>query len=291
MRTARLVPLLLPALLSAVDAVGTAPVQDRPSAGGEERPPTWEMPAIEVRPGALREEDRIGSNGQPRWTAHRRFDDVPVYVLAEGEVVFQYWLVGTDRREDQPTRLEHAFELEFGLPWRFQLGLYHVEAQEGREAPLATAADKVELRWALADWEVVPGNPTLHLEYSNESGAPDLLEGKLLVGGELAAGWHWATNLALERRLGGERENAYGMTNALSYTIRDGFFALGAEDRIENEREETGPDAGLRRTGASLGPDLQLRPTPRFHVNAALLFALNEEADPLVGRIVVGYEF
>src|SRR5690349_816117 len=61
--------------------------EGEPDAGGSEKAPRLradEMPAVEVvgrRAPELREEDRVGDNEQPRWTAHRRFPSTRIYVL------------------------------------------------------------------------------------------------------------------------------------------------------------------------------------------------------------------
>jgi hypothetical protein len=52
-----------------------------------------------------------------------------------------------------------------GLGHRLQLDLYLQTEQAGHQAPLEIGAEKVELRWALADWGVIPLNPTLYAEF------------------------------------------------------------------------------------------------------------------------------
>src|SRR5207244_1600322 len=57
-----------------------------PAPGGPVQPGrvrTYDLPAVTVsgaRASDLREEDRVGTYGQPRWTATRRFPNTRVYV-------------------------------------------------------------------------------------------------------------------------------------------------------------------------------------------------------------------
>src|SRR4051794_15727382 len=86
----------LPPLLAQV--VNPADAQQRPSTTPPAQPEhlrTFELPAVTVvgeKPSDLREEDRVGSYGQPRWTATRRFLGTRVYVEPEGKIEFEYWL-------------------------------------------------------------------------------------------------------------------------------------------------------------------------------------------------------
>ena len=58
----------------------------------------------------------------------------------------------------------------------------------------------VELRWALADWGKIWGNPTLYAEYkfADEHWGPDVYEFKLLLGDQFAPRWHWGVNFVWE---------------------------------------------------------------------------------------------
>src|SRR4051812_16908032 len=92
---------------------------------------TWTMPAIEVTGKApLIEEDRIGDYAQPRWTAHRRFSETRVYVIPRGMVDFEYWMIPKNPK-DGPTDFKSQYEVEFGLPGRFQIDLYAVGHKTG----------------------------------------------------------------------------------------------------------------------------------------------------------------
>src|SRR6185503_6894802 len=119
---------------------------------GSEHRLVSELPAVVVHGNRLREEDRVGSYRQPRWTAHRRFTTTRIYVVPEGFFEFEYWLIPTFE-EDGIAETAIQYEAEIGLPHRFQLDLYAVSHKSGKEGPMALDEHKVELRWALADWD------------------------------------------------------------------------------------------------------------------------------------------
>ncbi len=249
----------------------------------------WELPAVTVEgTRKLHEEDRVGANQQPRWTAHRRFTTTPVYVLPEGFVEFSYWLVPTFHGGDNQ-ELETLYEIEFGLPHRFQLDVYAVSHKSGKEGTLSLDEQKVEVRYALADWGRIPANPTLYLEWIGVSDAPDHIEGKLLLGGEVTSGWHWGVNGVYEHEMGGEQATSRELSAGISRTIRDGVWSFGAEGQAEFE--DTKATRGDYEKVFQLGPSLQLKPLPRMHIDLVPLFPLNHDAPDAEVTAIVAWEF
>src|SRR3989440_1576521 len=219
-----------------MQVVNPADAQQRPSTQTPAQPEhlrTFELPAVTVvgeKPSDLREEDRVGSYGQPRWTATRRFPGTRVYVVPEGKLEFEYWLRPTINK-DGSTETRTLYELEMGLPDRFQLDLYLRTDQEGDKGDMLLG-EQIEVRWAFADWGKLPGNPTFYFEYVMLEDRPDKIEPKLLLGGELGPRWHWGANLVAEIELGGVRSHEYQLTGAVSYTVIDQKFSLGAEAQL-----------------------------------------------------------
>ncbi len=252
---------------------------------------TWEADAIVVTGEELpelREEERIGPYGQPRWTTHRRFPGTRVYVVPEGEVEFEYW-----QRVDEPrhgeTQVRHMYEVEIGLPHRLQLDLYAVAKHTGDQRPLDINRQMIELRWALADWGQLWGNPALYLELINNEDDPEAVEGKLLLGDEAAPGWHWGANLVVEQETGGARERSVELTAGLAKTIVDETFSLGGEIKIarinEKESRDDFTDEFL------IGPSVQWRPNERCFVDFAPLVGVGAESPKGQVVLVVGWEF
>ena len=271
----------------------TPPEQTSTSQQGTEVPiHTWSLPPIEVYGKApLKEEDRIGVYAQPRWTAQRRFGETRIYVVPKGMVEFEYWLV-PERSRDGSAEIASQYEMEFGLPGRFQLDLYAVTHQAGNKGALKMDEQKVELRWALADWNKIWGNPTIYLEWKGIHSAPDHMEAKLLLGGEISSGWHWGSNFIFEHEMGGFQENSNEWTTGLSYTVRDTKVSVGMESQLAlvNAKNSLGIRGALAKQFL-LGPSVQFRPVPQMHVDVAPLLGATHSAPRSKLFVIVGWEF
>jgi hypothetical protein len=244
------------------------------------RPASYEARAvIEPTPGTLREEERIGSYAQPRWTAHRRFPTTRIYVRPEGEFAFEWWLEQKLNLEDpDQARYRSQYEFEFGLGYRLQIDLYLQTEQQGHHGPWELKAEKLELRWALADWGEIPLNPTLYVEYIRQHDAPPKIELKALLGEELASRVHFGLNLVFEHELGDEQENEYAITTGLSYSLVDELFSLGAEVRFATV-DVSGDRLSFDAWELLAGPSLAWSPVAPMHVLFVALFGSEIEGD------------
>ncbi|HET9833047.1 MAG TPA: hypothetical protein VFP91_15100, partial [Vicinamibacterales bacterium] len=253
---------------------------------------TWELPAIDVYgKEPLREDDRIGDYKQPRWTADRLFGETRVYVIPKGKVEAEYWLIPETPRDGQ-TDTASQYEIEFGLPGRFQIDLYAVGHKTGIDGQFGVTESKAELRWAFADWGKIPGNPTLYVEWKNENNAPDHFEGKLLLGGQITSGWHWGSNFVWEHTMGGDQENSNEWTVGLSRTVRDSKFDLGLETQLALVDALTGHGGRSPFEKQFLiGPSMQLRPLPQMHIDFAPLIGVTDAAPRTKIIAVLGWEF
>ncbi len=297
----RLVLLLV--LLSAVVhaqpvIAGDAAQRNAPPDAGTPAPAPNETLVVESR--AWKESERIGPYGQPRWTDRRRFPGTRVYVAPPGSATFEAWVEPKVAADGSPARVRTLYEVAFGLGYRLQLDLY-VRLEHDGEQPMQLESERIELRWALADWGVIPGNPTLYAEWIRPTSGPQRLEFKLLFGGAVSDRLYWGANLFWERELwGGPQESEYGLTFGLSYSLLDSKLALGAEGRLELVDHRTtrfDPDG----VEVLLGPSLSWRPIPNAHV---LLVAFlgpelsrGDSTSPLQGvfvfqpNLVLGWRF
>jgi hypothetical protein len=269
----------------------------------------WEMEPIDVsvpgqRPG-LREEQHIGEYRQPRWTAKRRFLNTRVYVVPAGKMEFEWWFRWTAPFENglKERELRTQWEFELGLGHRLQLDLYLVGQQVGQNQ-FAITREKAELRWALANWGELWGNPTLYLEYQHQSAEPDsngkqdpkpdTLEAKLLLGGELAPRWHAGFNLQWERELWGTEADEFAVTGGISYTVVDEVFHAGFEGYAELV-DEKGSYGNFKEQSYFFGPSFMWSPVRPANILIAPLFgALVEDGKARGGFqtwIVTGWAF
>ena len=241
----------------------------------DEHVPSYAAPAVQETkvsaPRALREEERIGTYGQPRWTATRRFPTTRLYVVPEGTAQFEWWLetkTPLDAADD--TRFRSLFEFEFGLGHRLQLDLY-LETQQESFGEWGLSGEKFEVRYAFADWGKLPGNPTVYVEWTRTHEGPHKGELKLLLGDELAPRLHWGVNLVYERVLGGTREAEYAFTAGLGYTLQDEHFSLGGELKVELV-DVSGRRFKFDGVETLAGPSLQWRPVKAAHIDLVALF-------------------
>jgi hypothetical protein len=269
------------------DAQPTA-AGDQPAQSGR-RLGSWEMPAVIVegrRISPYREDDLIGSYEQPRWTAHRRFAGTRIYVRPAGQFDFEQWFRWKDKKDD-PDVLVTQSELEFGLGHRLQLDYYLITRKTDGESTKVDNA--IELRYAFADWGRIWGNPTVYLEWISQDSDPDVVETKLLLGGDIAPGWHWGTNLVWEQETGGSRESVYEFTAGLSQTLSDQKFSWGLETKLEWADEEG--SRGDYSKDLRLGPSFQWRPVAQMHIDFAPLFGLTSDSLRSDVYLIFGYEF
>jgi hypothetical protein len=277
--------LALPALLTAQVVNPADKQQSPPQNQGEGRPVVVEG----TRVSNLREEDRIGSYQQPEWTSHRRFAETRVYVRPEGTVEFEYWLIPEIPNGGGTAETKVQYEFEFGLPERFQLDLYLVSHQDGNQGTMAFDEQKFEVRWAFADWDVIWGNPTAYVEWAAISDAPDHVEAKLLLGGEIDTSWHWGTNLVYEQETGALRESSYELTSGVSKTLVDQRFSVGGEFKWAAVTDNT--DRHQFANEVLIGPSVQFRPTRNSHFDLAPLFGTTNDSPDAKITLVFGWEF
>ncbi len=260
----RLLPIvLLAGLVHAQPIVGTGDAAQQRATTDAGVPAANETTVIDSRPPS--ENDPVGPYGQPRWTDRRRFPATRVYVAPPGSATFEFWFEPKVSSDGSPMRLRSMYEMSFGLGHRLQLDLYLRLQHKGTD-PMQLESERVELRYALADWGVIPGNPTLYLEWIRPTVDPQRVELKLLLGGQLSPRLFWGANLFWERELwGGPQESEYGATLGLSYSLLDSKLSLGAEAKVEFVDHRTtrfNPDE----IELLLGPCISWRPIPNAHV-------------------------
>jgi hypothetical protein len=251
--------------------------------GQEGHVPAYDAPSNyqTVVRGSIRENDAIGDYDQPRWTASRLFPTTRVYVAPRGSLQLEYWLdtVCAFKASDD-VRWRNQYELEIGLGYRLQLDLYLRTEQQGIHGKMELESEKLEVRWAFADWGKIPGNPTLYVEFSRFSEAAPTVETKLLLGGNLLARAHWGVNLVFERDLGGsDLFNQYGVTGGLAYSVLDRQLSVGAELQVETTDGGRHGRSVLSEAWILAGPSLQWRPVPPMHVDLVLLFGALGDRD------------
>ena len=278
-------PIVKTAVLSLL-AVSTAAAVEATQAPTTRLPETTTTALNSV----LNESTPIGVTGRPEWTSARRFTGTRVYIQQEPwEVgIESWWRIKHNRDGSISHRLLE--EVEIGLPWRMQLDLYQ-DIEGNEKGRFHYQSFNVELRYALADWGKIPGNPTFYGEYkfADNHWGPDVYEVKLLLGYEFAKRWHWGVNFVWEAETGGEREQEFQIPLGLSYALIDSKLSVGVEvlydhDTVKGER-------GHPAHQLNIGPSIQWRPTPHMHVDVSCQWGTNNSSAREIGWLIVGYDF
>ena len=295
--------LLVAGALAAEDSstaplVGAGKSMSETASGEPVNTHSWLMPAIAVdgQISTVHEDQLIGSYGQPRWTARRLFTETRSYVIPEGQIQFEYWLTVQDAARNAPEgdegKVKQQYEVEMGLPYRFQVDLYQEYEKEGMsDGENVLSALKFEVRWAFADWDVIPFNPTAYLEWEQGNGDYDTIEGKLLFCDDFTERLRWAANVVWEEKTGGDYSRSRELTGGVSYGAIDSKLAVGVETKFGWEDSQTDGEWSACTQEFLVGPSIQVRPSPQTHIDLALLFGLTEDSSRSKFNMVAGWEF
>ena len=169
---------------------------------------------------------------------------------------------------------DHHFteECEIGLPWRFNIAFENdVQHYDG---DTQDATFSVEGRYAFADWDKIPLNPTIFAEYKtgignilHDEGAPtparkfgpggfdkgedipDAYELRLLLSEDFFDRVEWAMNTFFEQETAGDRGREWGIANSIVTPI-DLFHRTASatempSGKMANSKNVQSPVAGV----------------------------------------------
>lgn len=255
---------------------------------------TKDLHEVMIRGKKLIEMERTGDYNQPVWSTFRKFPTTRIYVqVPTGAAMYEKWMEIRDYRGDKATEIRMRDEFAFGLGKRVELDLYlhTVYTGSGPTSSLGWRAFSWEVRYALADWGKIFGNPTLYFEYLYFNGDYDKIEPKLLLGGNLNDYSIWGVNLIYERQLAGSRERDEEVSATASYSrILSNWLSAGASFQYvrENEREEAQNNIGQEYL---LGPSVQFKFHPRAYLDIEPLFGLTKESKRSRTFFIFGWRF
>jgi hypothetical protein len=181
--------------------------------------------------------------GAPPAMSRSRFSNLTnAYVLPPWAVYAGIIYEGDALRFNSP---DHMFtqEIEIGLPYRFGVAM-----ENSVERFLGHTQDRsfsLEVRYALADWNKIPLNPTFFAEYKFGLGhilhdegppaplgpgvaeafinqhkpLPDAYELRLLLSQDFSEKVEWALNAFFEQEIGGDRGREYGFAQSVMIPI------------------------------------------------------------------------
>jgi hypothetical protein len=246
-------------------------------------------------------EEAGSAYGAPPSFSRSRFSPTTTaYVLPPWSVYTSAIYQGDAQRFNRP---DHQFtqEIELGIPHRFGLAVENtVEAFRGTTQERTFS---IEARYAFADWNKIPLNPTIFAEWKfgighilHEEGPPERLpkgeaeeflnernplpdayEVRLLLCQDFYEKVEWAFNAFFEQEVTGDRGREYG------------FAQTAVVPLLPNERLKAGvemqftafTDKGIRGDPSYrfiLGPTISWKPTSNTRFDVSPLFGVTADA-------------
>ena len=255
---------------------------------------TKNLKEVYIRGKRLTEMQLIGEYDQPVWSTFRKFPTTRIYVqVPPGQAMYEKWMEIRDYKGDKGTEIRMRDEFAFGLGKRLELDLYlhTVTKGSGPNSTLNWRAFSWEIRYALADWGKIFGNPTLYFEYLYMNGDYNKIEPKLLLGGNINDYSIWGVNFIYEGQLANAREKDEELSVTASYSrILSNRISLGASYQYvtENEREEGEDNISEEHL---LGPSFQFKLHDRAYLDVEPLIGLTPESKKSKTFIIFGWRF
>ncbi len=231
--------------------------------------------------------------GAPPGLSRSRFSNtVNAYVLPPWSFFFGELFEGAGFRHGPPDYL-FTQEVEMGLPYRF-----NVAAETGLErfnGGGGVQTVSLEARWALADWNKIPLNPTIFAEYKfgvgtirheevppppgggeeEESGppkVPDAYEVRLLLAQDFFERVEWAMNWFFEKENTGDRGREWGFSQAAMMPVLLPNERLKVGIEMEYRNLTVKDTRGDPLHSFTIGPTVAWKPTAQTRVDISPLF-------------------
>jgi hypothetical protein len=213
-------------------------------------------------------------------------------------------------------RPDHDFtdEIEVGLPYRINIATEADIEHYGDETQVRSFS--IEARYAFADWNKIPLNPTIFAEYKFGGGrilhdegpptpahkfgpggfdttmeSPDAYELRLLLSEDFFDRVEWALNGFFEQELEGDRGREWG----IAQSVVTPFWL--AHEELKGGIEflfRSFTDKGIRGTPYNsfvIGPTVAWRPSRNTRLDISPLFGVNHKSPVLQFFAVFSYYF
>jgi hypothetical protein len=236
----------------------------------------------------------LGEYAQPAWAERSRMSSTTsVYVLSPQEIfVGNVWEGNFDRHGK--TTHDFTQEIDFGLPHRLELGIENEFGVIGDRAHETSAT--FEARYAFANWNAIPLNPTISLEYvlgfgtsaKTSSRQSDALTARLLLGQNFGEHFGYGLNLSLQQAVSRGAEREFEIAQAIAYGTMKGKLELGAETRYRHTTEHGHHE---EQDEFVIGPSIGWKPTRQLRVGVAELFGCTEDSPGVATFVLISYEF
>lgn len=244
------------------------------------------------------EDDIRSAYGAPGTFSRTRFSPTTTaYVLPPWQFLLAEIYEGDAFRHGPP---DHIFtqELEMGLPYRF--GVAAETALERFNGGGGFETVSLEGRYALADWNKIPLNPTLFVEYKFGAGPirheegpppaggeeeeagppqhPDAYEIRLLLAQEFCQRWEWAMNGFFEKENTGDRGREIGFAQSIMTPILLPREQLKVGAEMEYKNFSVKDTRGNGDNIFVIGPTAAYRTSTNTRFEVSTLFGCTDES-------------
>ena len=262
-----------------------------------------EVTLREEQPIVVTGEEVPSAYGAPPGLSRSRFSNVTqAYVLPPWSFFLGALFEGQGFRHGPPDYL-FTQEIEMGLPYRFNIA---AESQFERfNGGGGAQTVSLEARWALADWNKIPLNPTLFAEYKfgvgtirheevppppggggeeeeEEEGGPpkvpDAYEVRLLLAQEFFGRVEWAMNWFFEKENTGDRGREWGFSQAAMTPVLLPNERLKIGIEMEYKNVTTKDTRGDALNSFVLGPTIAWKPTASTRLDISPLFGCTHDS-------------
>jgi hypothetical protein len=265
--------------------------------------------------------------GAPGAFSRSRFSGVTTAYVLPAWGVFAGLIYQGDVFPEGPMDNLFTQEIEVGLPYRFGLAIENQVEHFNHET--VNANFSIEGRWALADWDKIPLNPTLFAEYKFGTGRilheeaeeemeedmdgeidpdeeemmmreeearmqadrPNAYEFRLLLSEEIVKGVDWAFNAFLENETSGDRGREWGFAQAVQMPLflPHERFKAGVEMQYQNFTVKD--TRGDPVSSFVIGPSFAYKPTARMRFDVSPLFGVTKDSPDVQIFGVFSYVF
>jgi hypothetical protein len=253
----------------------------------------------------VRGEEVPSAYGAPPDFSRTRFSNLTnAYVLPPGGVYTALIYQGDSLRFNRPDHMLTQ-EVEIGLPYRF--GIAVENSVENFRGHTQERTFSIEGRYAFADWNKIPLNPTIFVEYKFGIGdilhdegppeemppgeaeaflnehhpLPDGFEVRLLLAQDFDNHVEWAANGFFEQEVAGDRGREAGFAQSIMFPIL-----------LPNERLKVGAemlftaftDVGIRQNNEDasyrmvVGPTIAWKPSKSTRLDISPLFGVTDDS-------------
>ena len=256
---------------------------------------TTEQPVVVTAEGpvAVTDQEVPSAYGAPPQFSRSRFSNVVnAYVLPPWAFFFGELFEGQGFRHGPPDYL-FTQEIEMGLPYRFNVAAETQLERFNGGGGVQTVS--LEARWALADWNKIPLNPTIFAEYKfgvgtirheevppppgggeeEESGppkVPDAYEVRLLLAQDFGEHVEWAMNWFFEKENTGDRGREWGFSQAAMVPILLPNERLKVGIEMEYRNLTVKDTRGDPLHSFTIGPTVAWKPTTQTRLDISPLF-------------------